>query len=105
MFFMFPPFYAAGILMNPLNTVFNKATVIVPAAGVPPSAQGLLDALDTVNADIAFCVLSICLELYQDPELLDPLSSRLEYLFYARGNCPIAVGEVISAKFKFFAII
>jgi thioester reductase-like protein len=79
----------------PLGTIF-----LAPLAGAIPSAEGLVEGLKHSQADIAFIVPSIVLELAQNPDMVDYCAQNLEYIMYCRGDLPQHIGDVISSKIK-----
>lgn len=105
LFFMLPPFHAAGVLMHLLNAVNNKTTIITPTSLTPPTARSLAEALKHVKIDCAFGTPLTCLEFNTEPALLDEVAANLETFFYAGGDCPKAIGDKINEKIKLFTIV
>jgi hypothetical protein len=71
---------------------------IAPLSGALPTAESIVQALKTANADVAFLVPSIIADLSQKPELLDYCAENLELILYAGGDLPQAIGDKIAAK-------
>lgn len=71
---------------------------IAPLSGAIATAEGVVQALKTTPADVAFLVPSIVSDLSQKPTLLDYCSRNLELILYAGGDLPQAIGDRITAK-------
>jgi thioester reductase-like protein len=67
-------------------------------SGSIATAEGVVQALKTTPAEIAFLVPSIVAELSQSPALLEYCSQHLELILYAGGDLPQAIGDKIAAK-------
>ncbi|KAJ5531965.1 acetyl-CoA synthetase-like protein [Penicillium frequentans] len=78
MYLTMPPFHAAGIGHLLIVTMPVDVTLIMPTAtGLPTAAN---------------------LELAQDAEALEYSSTHLEYVIYAGGDLPQAIGNIVAAK-------
>jgi thioester reductase-like protein len=71
---------------------------IAPLSGALPTAESIVQALKTADADVAFLVPSIIADLSQKPELLDYCAENLELILYAGGDLPQAIGDKVAAK-------
>ncbi|KAF3064982.1 L-aminoadipate-semialdehyde dehydrogenase [Daldinia childiae] len=80
-----PPFHGAGLAQYLFNAIPFGNIVIAPAAMAIVTAQGLVEALKQVPADIAVLVPSVVAELAQDLELLDYCATHLELILYIGG--------------------
>ncbi|KAI1878244.1 uncharacterized protein JN550_000426 [Neoarthrinium moseri] len=93
-----PPFHGAGLGQFLLYAIPFGNTVIAPAATAIVTAQGLVDALQRIPADLALLVPSVVVELAQNPHLLDYCAKHLELIVYIGGDLPQAIGDVVAAK-------
>ena len=77
--------------------------MIMPLADVPLSGEGVIAAAEHANADIAFLLPGLVKAIAQNPTLLDALS-KFHHVFYAGGDIADDVGDIFSAKTKFFTM-
>lgn len=70
----------------------------MPTAAGLPTAAALVTARKQRLFEYAMVVPSIIQELAQDPEALEYCSTHLEYLIYAGGDLPQAIGNTVAAK-------
>lgn len=77
--------------------------MIMPLAGVPLSGEGVIAAAGHANADIAFVIPGLVKAIALNPTLLGALS-KLRYVFYAGGDIADDIGDMISAKTRFFTM-
>ncbi|KAF2745351.1 acetyl-CoA synthetase-like protein [Sporormia fimetaria CBS 119925] len=101
-FHFFPPFHAAylaGVLVFPLLT----GTVNICALpGAPPTAEQVAFVVEHAKVDILGMIPPIIAQLGSNPELLDRVAARVEYIMYAGGDVPFSAGEAVSKKMKLF---
>ncbi|KAJ6018232.1 acetyl-CoA synthetase-like protein [Penicillium sp. IBT 35674x] len=98
MYLTMPPFHAAGIGHLLVVTMPVNVTLIMPTATGLPTAAGLVAARKQTPFEWATVVPSIIQELAQDPEALEYCSTHLEYVVYAGGDLPQAIGNTVAAK-------
>lgn len=72
--------------------------VITPTTTGIITAQGLVDTLKRVPADVAILVPSVVAELAQNPDLLDFCAKHLELIIYIGGDLPQSIGDKVAAK-------
>lgn len=73
-------------------------TLIMPTATGLPTAANLVAARKQTPFEWAMVVPSIIQELAQDAEALEYSSTHLEYVIYAGGDLPQAIGNIVAAK-------
>lgn len=75
-----------------------NVTLIMPTAAGLPTAASLIAARKQTPFEWATVVPSIIQELAQDLKALEYCSTHLEYLVYAGGDLPQAIGNTVAAK-------
>lgn len=91
--------------MTLLNASFNQTHIIYPLAGVPLSAQVVLDALKYVKADSVLLAPPFVEEIGKNPSMLDFLVKNIDVLLYGGGDVSQATGDKISERLKISMII
>ncbi|PVH98212.1 acetyl-CoA synthetase-like protein [Periconia macrospinosa] len=94
----FPPFHAACVAIHMANCIPFGTVSISPLSGPPPTAEGLLEALNNAPAQVAYLAPSIVADLAKNPEVLDACSKQIDLILYAGGDLPEALGNAVAAK-------
>lgn len=79
--------------------------VIMPLAGVFPSAQLVADGLKHTTADTVFLAPPFVVEMAKSPEMLEFITKKVDQVFYAGGAIPKVFGDAITAKTKLWNVI
>lgn len=99
-FLTLPPFHAAGLASVLFFNAPLDMTIIVPSGAGLPTASAIVEARKQTPFETALLVPSILNELAESPDLLDYCSKNMEYLMYAGGDLPQAIGDKVAAKIK-----
>ncbi|KAJ2978082.1 hypothetical protein NUW58_g7608 [Xylaria curta] len=93
-----PPFHGAGLSQYLFNAIPFGSIAIVPTAAPIPTAQGIVDTLKQMPADVALLVPSLVAELANDPVSLDYVAENLKLILYLGGDLPQDIGDRVAAK-------
>lgn len=101
-FTSFPWVHAAGLLLLLPLAVYSGVTPVITGTW-PVDAQLVNSAHLHGNVSASLLTPSILIALAKDPTCLDNLQ-RLDYLTYAGGTLPQAIGDLISNKTRLFGL-
>lgn len=76
-FTTFPFFHAGAIQLSMLNAIPNQTIMVCSLAAVPPSAQGIVDALKHVDVEVVNMVAPFMEQMAKSPEMLEFVLPRV----------------------------
>jgi hypothetical protein len=81
-----------------VNCIPFGTVSIAPLSGPPPTAEGLLEALNHAPAQISYLAPSIVSDLAVNPDILEACSKRIELILYVGGDLPKVLGDAVATK-------
>jgi thioester reductase-like protein/aryl carrier-like protein len=85
--------------------MYGNSVPVFPLPGRPPSTDGFIEAVKFGHFDWAFLLPVIIDELSKDPEALELVVSKLQFLFYTGGALPPGAGNMVSPKIPLFSAL
>ncbi|KAJ3499442.1 hypothetical protein NLG97_g334 [Lecanicillium saksenae] len=102
---LLPLFHFAGYCFTSVMSHFHRSTVVLPAAGSPPTANTLHALLMNSQADWAAATPAVVEALGKDPDLLHAVSEQLNGLVVLGGNASMAIGNKVASKLRIYNLI
>ncbi|PVI02245.1 acetyl-CoA synthetase-like protein [Periconia macrospinosa] len=94
----FPPYHAACIGIIVEFCIPSGAVSIAPLSGPPPTAEGLQEALKQAPSHVVYVPPSIIADLAKNSLILEDCAQQLEFIAYAFGDLPEALGNAVASK-------
>ncbi|KAJ0423276.1 hypothetical protein BJY00DRAFT_310406 [Aspergillus carlsbadensis] len=104
-FSFLPAFHMAGIGLGFVQAVYTKNIPVWPLPNQPPSADSLIEAIKYGTFTWAYLLPVILDGLSKDPEALDIVARKLQFLIYTGGSLPESIGALVSSRISTFAAI
>ncbi|KAI9650306.1 hypothetical protein NHQ30_000319 [Ciborinia camelliae] len=101
-FAVFPPFHAMYLGAFLFIAVPYGSVMIAPLAAAIPTADGMVKAHKKSPFGCGFILPSMVRELSDSPDLLDYCSENLDILFFAGGDLPQEVGDVVASRIPLY---
>ncbi|KAF1940667.1 ochratoxin A non-ribosomal peptide synthetase [Clathrospora elynae] len=99
-----PPFHAAGLLALLQSPLYLGPVPVYLDPGSPPTTEAILSAIMNTEVDWAFVAPSIINDLSKNPDLLEAVASRLQYIFFGGGSVPKITGDVVAQRLPIYQI-
>lgn len=93
---------AGNLFATLFDAIANQTTVIIPLAGVLPSAKLVSDALKHIKADAVLLAPPYMEQIAKDSTMLDIISSNCETAAYGGGDISQAAGDMVTTKIRLF---
>ncbi|KAK4503218.1 hypothetical protein PRZ48_006646 [Zasmidium cellare] len=82
----FPFFHAGAMFITLIVSIVNQKTNVTPLAGVPPTAQGIVEALKYVDIDVLHLPAPFAEQISKSDELLDGATKTITMVSYGGGD-------------------
>jgi hypothetical protein len=96
----------AGLSYSLLVSAHFHSVPIYPLPGPPPSLPAIVEAIQN-NNDMTWGIFPPVAidDLGKNPELLDIVSDRLEYIFYTGGSVPKKTGDLVASRLEVYQVL
>lgn len=100
-----PPFHIAGLVFTLIFPALYESIPVYPTAGVLPTLDVILGAVESTSLDWAFLSPVAIDEIGRDPVALATVSQKLKYLFFSGGSIPKDSGTAVAAKLELYQVL
>ena len=91
---------AGNLFASLLDAIANQTTIITPLAGIPPSAEVIVEGIKRSKADAAVIAAPFVDQIAKCPDLLDVVTDNLDSITYAGGDISPKAGNAFAFKTK-----
>ncbi|KAF2165379.1 hypothetical protein M409DRAFT_24229 [Zasmidium cellare ATCC 36951] len=82
----FPFFHAGAMFITLMDSLVNQKTNVIPLAGVPPTAQGIVEALKLVDIDVLNLPAPFAEQISKSDEMLNSVTKSISMVTYGGGD-------------------
>ncbi|KAJ4303248.1 hypothetical protein N0V90_002141 [Kalmusia sp. IMI 367209] len=97
---MMPPYHAANIFCTSFIAPALQTTIIIPPAKLPICMETFLEAIQTLDIDVAFVPPHFITQLATNEKHLQILETRLDTLISGGGRISDTHGDIVSSRVK-----